>query len=122
MSRRIYKSFSEIATDFKAPSSWTHSNSKHSHHPAVCDAWQQGITEFAKFLDEIGMKIVQNPDIYNELWRRVREFPAVEPVAHPVKQDENRSAPDPTKPQPLAELDDTMRRDVVRAVIAPTST
>lgn len=68
----IYESFSEIAKDFTDGGHWTHAMSKHK--PEDCIPWQHGVMEFAKFLDVLGMQIVSNPCVYEELWKDVRTF------------------------------------------------
>ena len=64
--KKIYESFEEIADHFRTGESWTHQLSDHTSDE--CFAWQQGVMEFGKWLDNAGLKIIQNPEIYKELW------------------------------------------------------
>lgn len=57
--KRIYETFAEIADDFVEGDHWTHQLSKHT--PDECFPWQQGVMEFADFLDKIGIKMIENP-------------------------------------------------------------
>jgi len=70
--KKIYETFNEIAEDFKDGEHWTHKLSDHTTDD--CFAWQHGVAEFAKFLDACGVKIIQNPDIYETLWEGMRTF------------------------------------------------
>ena len=69
--KRSYETFEEIADHFTGGHSITHTKS--SHTPDECIGWQQGVQEFAKFLDLVGMKMVISPDIYDELWDKARD-------------------------------------------------
>jgi len=62
----IYENFSEIAEAFKDGEAWTHTLSPHGSNE--CISWQQGIREFARWLDTAGVKLIQNPEIYDNLW------------------------------------------------------
>lgn len=64
--KKIYESFSEMADDFKNGDYLTHKCSDHT--PAECFPWQHGVTEFAKWLDACGVRIIQNPEVYETLW------------------------------------------------------
>ena len=68
--KKIYESFTEIAEDFTRGESWAHSFSDHT--PDDCFAWQHGVREFAKFLDEYGLKMTENTEIYEKLWDEIR--------------------------------------------------
>jgi len=68
--KKIYENFSEIADDFVDGENWTHQLS--DHHSEECYSWMHGIAEFAAFLDFIGVKIIQNQEIYEKLWSRIR--------------------------------------------------
>ena len=68
--KKIYENFSEMAEDFRAGEHWTHQLSDHTSDD--CFAWQHGVMEFAKWLDEVGVKIIENPEIYAKLWENVR--------------------------------------------------
>lgn len=70
--KQIYESFSEIADDFTDGEHWTHQLSNHTADE--CFPWQHGVKEFAEFLDEMGVKIIQNPEIHAKLWKRIRTF------------------------------------------------
>jgi hypothetical protein len=70
--KTIYENFSEIAVDFTDGYSWTHRLSNHSD--AECLGWQDGVLEFAKFLDTSGVKIIENPEICEALWARIRSL------------------------------------------------
>ena len=62
---KCYESFSEIAKDFVDGESWTHQLSHHTS--ANCLPWQQGIQEFARFLDKLPFPF-QDKIIYDKLW------------------------------------------------------
>jgi hypothetical protein len=66
----MYESFEEIAVDFKDGNHWTHILS--DHKPEECYAWQHGVTEFAKFLDAVGVRIIEDLTICEKLWEEVR--------------------------------------------------
>ena len=68
--KRIYENFAEIAEHFTDGECWTHKLSKHS--AADCLAWQAGVQEFGKWLDEVGLKMLADPNIYDQLWKRIR--------------------------------------------------
>lgn len=68
--KKIYKDFEEIARDFTHGNHWTHRLSDHTSEE--CFAWQHGVHEFAKWLDAVGVKIIENPEIFDELWEDVR--------------------------------------------------
>ena len=68
--KRTYEAFWEIADDFVMGEHWTHACSDHTADE--CLPWQHGVREFAKWLDEVGVKIIENPEIYETLWENVR--------------------------------------------------
>jgi hypothetical protein len=70
--KHIYQSFSEIAETFTRGESWTHCMSKHSRNE--CEPWQHGVHEFAHWLDACGVKIVENPEIFDVLWDKARTY------------------------------------------------
>lgn len=70
--KKTYESFSEIASDFCNGDHWTHSLSDHTSEG--CFDWQHGIYEFAKFLDEVGLKMLKTPKTYDVLWERIRTY------------------------------------------------
>lgn len=69
--KHTYETFTEIAEDFTDGSSTTHVLSEHS--PEECIGWQHGVSEFAKFLDGSGIKIIVNPEILEDLWKANRD-------------------------------------------------
>ena len=79
--KRIYESFGEIADDFVNGESWTHQFSDHSADD--CYPWQHGVREFAEWLDEVGVEIIANPDIYEKLWDRMRTYQPETYKEHP---------------------------------------
>jgi len=83
--KKIYENFSEIGKDFKHGEHWTHILS--SHPSEECYGWQNGIMEFCEWLDKEGLKIVQNPEIYEKLWDDIRtgDLESYEKVPHPEK-------------------------------------
>ena len=70
--KRIYESFEEIAESFRDGYSYTHQLSNHSNDE--CFAWQHGVIEFAKFLDQIGLKLTEDTEIYKKLWDSFESF------------------------------------------------
>ena len=68
--KRAYESFQEIADDFTDGAHWTHALSE--HRTEDCFAWQHGVMEFAEFLDAVGVKMIANPEIYEQLWEDIR--------------------------------------------------
>lgn len=64
--KHIYENFTEIAGHFTRGESWTHNTSDHT--PESCIPWQHGVKEFAAWLDQCGLQIVQSPDIHDRLW------------------------------------------------------
>ena len=62
----IYETFAEIADDFVFGDHWTHKLSKHT--PDECFPWQQGVNEFADFLDKVGIKLIKNSNFEEKLW------------------------------------------------------
>jgi hypothetical protein len=68
--KKIYESFEEIAADFVNGDHLTHKGSKHD--PDECLAWQHGVREFARWLDACGVKIIENPEVYDTLWDSFR--------------------------------------------------
>lgn len=64
--KKIYETFDEIADDFLGGNSWTHVTSNHSSDD--CVVWQTAIREFCCWLDRKGVKIIENPEIYDKLW------------------------------------------------------
>ena len=70
--KKVYESFEEIANDFKDGEHWTHQLSDHTSDD--CFAWQHGVSEFAKFLDACGVKIIKNTKIHDTLWDDMRTF------------------------------------------------
>ncbi len=68
--KHTYQSFKEIANDFIDGDNWTHTRSPHDGKQ--CLVWQKAILEFADWLDECGVKIIENPEIYDTLWKRMR--------------------------------------------------
>lgn len=72
--RKIYKTFTEMAKDFRNGELWTYQLSDH-----ICDdcvAWQHGIMEFAKWLDEVDIKMIENPGIPTKPWDDARTYPS----------------------------------------------
>lgn len=70
--KRIYENFTEIAEAFVDGEHWPHMLSEHSEEE--CNGWQHGVQEFAKWLDTAGVKIIENPEIYEKLWEEVRTY------------------------------------------------
>ena len=68
--KRIYESFSEIAEHFVDGNSITHRINGHTADE--CIPWQTGIKDFAAWLDNVGLSLLQNPDIYDKLWERMK--------------------------------------------------
>lgn len=68
--KHTYQSFREIADEFVDGELWTHQLSPHDGDQ--CFVWQHAITEFADWLDECGVRIIENPEIYDTLWERIR--------------------------------------------------
>jgi hypothetical protein len=64
--KKIYESFQEIADDFCHGDGFAHRGSDHT--PAECIGWQNGIREFARWLDDAGGRLLCEPDIYKKLW------------------------------------------------------
>lgn len=64
--RKIYENFKEIAEDFKNGENWTHTLSRHSSDE--CFTWQQAIMQFCEWLDAAGIKLPEDPKIYEKLW------------------------------------------------------
>lgn len=62
--KQVYENFADVAENFKG--GWAHQLSDHT--PDECFAWQHGVTEFAHFLDGLGLKIIDNPDFHKILW------------------------------------------------------
>ena len=65
--KRVYENMKEIAEDFTDGTSWTHAGRKHDDDP--CIAWHEGVRDFAEWLDSVGIEIIQNPEVYEELWK-----------------------------------------------------
>jgi hypothetical protein len=64
--KKIYENFAEVAEDFTRGESITH---RLSGHPSEeCIGWQKGVAEFAAWLDNVGAKISQDPDLFRLLW------------------------------------------------------
>lgn len=70
--KKVYESFTDIAEDFKDGSHGTHMYSDHTYEE--CFPWQHGVMEFAKFLDGCGVKIIANPEIYEELYDNFNHY------------------------------------------------
>ena len=71
--KRIYETFSEIATDFVDGEHWTHQLSKHPTHE--CFGWMHGVREFAEWLDASGIDLLcgEDPSIHEKLWKQSME-------------------------------------------------
>ena len=81
--KHTYTSFSEMAEGFTDGDSWTHEMSDHTSDE--CCAWQHGVEEFANWLDECGVKIIENPEIYDKLWDSLRTHKPDKFSHHPKK-------------------------------------
>lgn len=55
--KTIYETFYDLADHFRSGYSSTHTQSKHT--PEECVGWQEGIIEFAEWLDENGYQLKQ---------------------------------------------------------------
>ena len=79
--KKTYENFLEIGEHFVEGETWTHILSNHT--PDECYAWMHGVQEFAHWLDEMGLEIVQNPEIYDKLWDSGRKYKPRKNPMHP---------------------------------------
>ena len=69
--KKIYESFEEMAEDMKNGNFLAHQLSDHSTE--ICDIWQQSILEFGKALDNAGIPLPKDEEIYERFWEKMGE-------------------------------------------------
>lgn len=69
--KTIYQNFEEIADDFKNGDFLSHQLSDHSTE--ICELWQTSILEFARALDNVGIKLPEDPEIYERFWDNIEK-------------------------------------------------
>lgn len=69
--KRIYETFQEIADDFTNGEFKAHQLSDHSE--GVCYVWQTAIEEFAIALDNAGIKLPNDEEVWNKFWDNIHD-------------------------------------------------
>lgn len=67
--KRVYESFEEMADDMTDGEFIAHQLSEHS--TGVCYVWATAIKEFARALDRAGIKLPDDPKIYEDFWQNM---------------------------------------------------
>ena len=61
-----FENFDDVANCFTRGENWTHADNEHSAED--CLAWQKGVHDFGKFLDQHG---TVPPEVFSALWRAI---------------------------------------------------